>query len=142
MPRKRPTLIDAMMGMAELVALRSTCARAQVGVVITDVSMRQVLSYGYNGNWAGGPNECDGTGVGACGCIHAEENALIKLSSDAHELRLFTTVSPCLMCAKRIINQGRITRVHYGQPYRDGSGLELLPKAGIRVEGYNGSPGA
>lgn len=126
-------MVQVMMDAAALVAQRSTCARAQVGVVIADITLHQILSFGYNGNWAGGPNECDGTGEGACGCIHAEENALIKLAS-SFEARLFTTTSPCVYCAKRIINQGRIKHVYYAERYRDPSGLVLLGEAGIACD--------
>lgn len=133
----RPTMLQVMMQTARVVSERSTCARAQVGVVIADRGLRQILSFGYNGNWAGGPNECDGPCVGACGCIHAEENALIKLSSSDMDLRLFTTMSPCFACAKRIVNQQRITHVYFASVYRDQAGLELLHTAGLQVDILN-----
>jgi dCMP deaminase len=126
-------MTDVMMQVAHLVSDRSTCVRAQVGTVITDKGLRQILSFGYNGNWAGGPNVCDGYEPGRCGCIHAEENALIKLSSAEMDLRLFTTTAPCLACAKRIINQQRIVQVYFMGEYRDPSGVDLLKKVGIEA---------
>ena len=69
---------ELMMKFAEMIATRSTCKRLQVGTVITDWTMRSIRSYGYNGNYRGGPNTCDRSTPGNCGCIHSECNALIN----------------------------------------------------------------
>src|SRR6266550_2535309 len=74
----RIPLEEVYMRMAEELAKRSTCARLQVGSVITSGDLTQVLGIGYNGNARGLPNRCDGTEPGRCGCIHSEANALVK----------------------------------------------------------------
>lgn len=118
------------MGMAS----RSTCARLQVGCVITSIDYRQVLAVGYNGNAAGLANGCDSEEPGKCGCLHAEDNAVINCRAARGEPKIvFVTHSPCVMCAKRFINLGDVVQVYYAQAYRSGEGLDLLIRAGIRV---------
>lgn len=135
----RPELSQVMMGVATMISSRSSCSRRKVGCVITDSSMSQIYSIGYNGNYRGGPNDCDRTQAGNCGCLHAEDNALVKLRTEAHNLRLFTTLSPCMACAKRIINQGHIRSVYYSHEYRDTSPLDILIMDGITLEYHNDS---
>ena len=69
------------MRMAGLLIGRSTCKRLQVGCVIASEDYRKILAMGYNGNASGLPNECDSEEVGKCGCLHAEENAVINCDS-------------------------------------------------------------
>lgn len=128
---ERPSKRETMMGCAHLMALRSTCSRLRVGAVITDPDMTRIYAVGYNGNFRGGPNRCDSDTPGACGCLHAEDNALVKLQTEASELLLFTTASPCSTCAKRIINQGKIKTVYFQQRYRSADGIELLRAADV-----------
>ena len=66
-PPDRIPLEEVYMRMAEELAKRSTCARLQVGTVITTPDLTQVLGIGYNGNARGLPNRCDATTPGACG---------------------------------------------------------------------------
>ena len=126
----RPPLFEVYMRMAEELAKRSTCARLQVGTVITDSRLENVVAIGYNGNARGFPNRCDGPQAGACGCIHSEMNALVKAPGQMREKVAFVTASPCVMCAKLMINSG-VTHVFYRQVYRDPSGVELLAGAGV-----------
>src|SRR5438105_8737187 len=65
----RIPLEEVYMRMAEELAKRSTCARLQVGTVITTPDLTQVLGIGYNGNARGLPNRCDTTTPGSCGCF-------------------------------------------------------------------------
>lgn len=131
----RPSFEEIYMRFAWTLSRRSTCSRLQVGAVIVSADYQQVLSIGYNGNARGLPNKCDSTEPGACGCLHAEENAVIKCTTSRDRSRiLFTTDSPCKMCAKRLINLGLIDRVYYDRQYRNTEGLELLTQAGIRHE--------
>lgn len=124
---------EVCLGMAKLIARRSTCKRLQVGCVITNWDMTRVLAYGYNGNHAGGPNTCDSDTPGQCGCCHSELNALVKAPYDAFEpLQLFCTHTPCKMCAKYIINS-RVRRVVCAQQYRSSEGVDLLHQMGIVV---------
>jgi dCMP deaminase len=116
---------------ANSLSVLSTCERLQVGCVITNVEMTKVLAIGYNGNAKGLSNRCDRPDEpGNCGCIHAEMNALLKVDGSIPEKILFTSVSPCVQCAKAIINAG-VGAVYYGACYRDSEGAALLGKAKI-----------
>lgn len=114
---------------AEIASKRSTCRRLQVGAVIVDSLHPGTIRFGYNGNYSGGPNQCDSSEAGNCGCLHAEINALIK---PGYGTEMFVTVSPCMNCAKAIINSG-IEKVYFREEYRDKAGIELLKSAGIKV---------
>ena len=68
--------------------------------------------------------------------LHAESNAIAKLArSNESGLggTLFVTHSPCIHCAKLILQSG-INRVFYSENYRDSKGLDFLEKSGILVE--------
>lgn len=123
---------DAMLAFAHVLALRSSCNRLQVGAVVTDADMLQVLGIGYNGNVAGGPNHCDRSTPGDCGCVHAELNALLKAPGIVSDKKLFTSVAPCVTCAKAIVNS-RVTEVFFSSKYRVTDGIDLLLERGIRV---------
>lgn len=120
-------------GLAE----RSTCARLSVGCVITSTDFRYVFGAGYNGNAVGLPNECDSPDPGACGCIHAEANAIVNCRADRHEPKVaIVTHSPCRMCAKLLVNLGGVVRVLYSEHYRSPAGLDILSAAGISCEAH------
>jgi dCMP deaminase len=131
----RPPIFEVYMRMAEELAKRSTCARLQVGTVITDPRLENVIAIGYNGNARSFPNECDGPDPGACGCIHSEQNALVKAPGGLADKVAFITASPCVTCAKLLI-QGNISHVFYREIYRDPSGLEVLARAGVTPVQY------
>lgn len=131
--RDRITKEKLLMDFAVSVSGRSTCRRHKVGTVITDSTMREIRSYGYNGNWAGGPNDCDSDRIGECGCIHSECNALINAKKRDSGDILFVTLSPCINCSKMIINAG-IKKVYYHEIYRLKDGINLLRKAGVKVK--------
>lgn len=121
----RKSLEFYIMQFAVNIAERSTCSRAKVGTVITSPDMTEIWSYGYNGNYAGGPNECDHPEEeGDCGCIHAEINAIIKCNKK--QGLIFSTVAPCLKCAKIIINSGKAKTLFFLEYYRDNGGWKLL----------------
>ena len=132
----RIPLEEVYMRMAEELAKRSTCARNQVGSVIASADLTQVLGIGYNGNARGLPNRCDGPEPGRCGCIHSEANALIKAGAAVPGKVMFVTVSPCVMCAKMIVNSN-VERIYFRTPYRDPSGVQVLREAGLEVEVYD-----
>ena len=132
----RIPLEEVYMRMAEELAKRSTCARLQVGSVITTGDLTQVLGIGYNGNARGLPNRCDSREPGNCGCIHSEQNALIKAGAQLPGKAMFVSASPCVMCAKMIINTN-VTHVYYREPYRDSTGLDILRQAGVEVILYD-----
>ena len=129
----RPGWDEIWMKFAHSIAKRSYDPRFQVGAVIVTEDNCQVLAVGYNGNYAGGPNEVESETPGASGMIHAEINALIKLDyNNPKRKKLYLTLSPCRMCAKAIVNSG-IEEVIYKEAYRDTSGVSLLKKCGITV---------
>ncbi|HYR30830.1 MAG TPA: deaminase [Gemmatimonadales bacterium] len=126
----RIPLYEVYMRMAEELAKRSTCARLQVGTVVTDQVLENVLAIGYNGNARGLPNKCDSAVPGSCGCIHSEMNALVKAPGSVRDKVVFVSASPCVMCAKLIINSG-VTHAFYRKAYRDPSGIEVLQQGGV-----------
>jgi len=129
----RPTWPETWMSIARVIAERSYDPRLKVGAIIVSSDNTQMLSGGYNGNYAGGPHEHESPEPGMSGFIHAEINALLKLDfNNPKEKHMYLTHSPCRMCAKCIINAG-IKRVVYGEAYRDPSGVKLLQGVGIKT---------
>ena len=135
-PPDRIPLEEVYMRMAEELAKRSTCARNRVGSVITSSDLTQVLGIGYNGNARGLPNSCDSPEPGRCGCIHSEANALIKAGAQTPGKVMFVTVSPCVMCAKMVVNSN-VARVFFRDAYRDPAGVEVLRRGGVEVAQYD-----
>lgn len=122
------------MDLALTLAERSTCARLNVGTVITSTDYRKVLAIGYNGNAAGLPNHCDRPDAGNCGCLHSEENAVINCDSPrSTEKHVFVTHLPCVGCAKRLINLGGVKKVFYRTEYRSLESIATLRSVGIDV---------
>lgn len=131
----RPTRTDVLMAVAMVMATRSTCNRLQVGCVIAKDG--RIISTGYAGAPSGLPhcgpecnpdNPCNNT-------VHAEAGAIAYAARHGIAVEgatIYCTHSPCLACAKLIINSG-IQEVIYDQEYRDKSGVELLLKAGKSV---------
>jgi len=131
----RPSFQSIYLGLAQILAARSTCRRLKVGTVITSTDFRKVLAVGYNGNATGLPNHCDRDEPGNCGCLHSEENAVINCDSPRFiEKYVFVTHLPCVACAKRLINLGNVRGVFYGQDYRIRDSVELMRSVGIHVE--------
>jgi dCMP deaminase len=124
--------------MAHELSQRSTCRRLQVGCVITSTDFRKVLSVGYNGNASGLANDCDSDEVGNCGCLHAEENAVINCDSPrSAEKIVFVTHLPCVMCTKRLINLGNVRTVYFAKEYRDRRAIEIFNSAAITVTRFS-----
>jgi dCMP deaminase len=137
----RPPLYEVYMRMAEELAKRSTCSRLQVGTVLTDSNLEHVVAIGYNGNARGFPNRCDSTEAGRCGCIHSEMNALVKSPGDMPDKVAFVTASPCVMCAKLMV-QAKVSYLYYRHAYRETAGLEVLERAGVVAVHYTRWRGA
>ena len=60
--------------------------------------------------------------------LHAEANAISKVArsnNSSDGATLYVTASPCMECAKLII-QADIRQVVYGEEYRIADGLELM----------------
>jgi dCMP deaminase len=131
----RPSFQKIYLGLADSLAQRSTCARLNVGTVITSTDFRKVLAVGYNGNATGLPNCCDREEAGNCGCLHSEENAVINCDSPRNvEKYVFVTHLPCVACAKRLINMGSVKCVFYSNDYRTQDSVDLFKTVGIEVE--------
>lgn len=128
----RPSFLSIYMELAKNLAQRSTCRRLWVGAVIATPDARRILSVGYNGNAHGLKNDCDSDEPGKCGCLHAEENAIIKAPPDEPKVVICTHL-PCVMCAKRIIQVGGVQAVHYGTDYRLRDAVAILEAAKIPV---------
>lgn len=131
----RPPLYEVYMRMAEELAKRSTCLRLQVGTVLTDRELENVVAIGYNGNARGFANRCDSSTPGKCGCIHSEMNALVKAPGHLRGKVAFVTASPCVMCAKLMIQAG-VTHFFYRDQYRDPEGIHVLRQGGVTVVHY------
>ena len=135
MQQERPSFEDIYMDLAFSLARRATCARLQVGTVITTTDFRKVLAIGYNGNASGLHNGCDRDEPGNCGCLHSEENAVIQCDAPRYiEKVVFVTHLPCVSCAKRFINLGNVVKIYYQNTYRSVDALALLQKAKISIE--------
>ena len=132
----RIPLEEVYMRMAEELAKRSTCARNQVGSVIANAELTQVLGIGYNGNARGLANTCDSSIPGSCGCVHSEANCLVKAGALIPGKVMFVTTSPCVMCAKMTIN-ANVARVFFRSAYRDQAGLEVLRQGGVEAVLYD-----
>jgi dCMP deaminase len=132
----RPTWDSVWMECAYTMSKRSYDPRFQVGTVVVTDDNTQVLAVGYNGNFAGGPNEVESEVPGESGMIHAEINALLKMDYNNPKKKImYVTLSPCRMCAKAMVNAG-IDHVVYDQEYRDTSGLDVLRDSGIEVSRF------
>ena len=126
---------DKYMQMASVWATNSYCKRRQVGALI--VKDRMIISDGYNGTPSGFENICeDENGATKPYVLHAEANAIskgAKSGNSSEGATLYVTASPCMECAKLIIQSG-IRRVVYRDEYRLTDGIDLLRRAGIEVE--------
>lgn len=120
--------------MARIWSENSYCRRRKVGALI--VKDKMIISDGYNGTPSGFPNICeDGNEVTFPYVLHAEANAITKVarsnnSSDGSTL--YVTASPCVECAKLIIQAG-IRRVVFSELYRITDGIDLLQMAGVET---------
>lgn len=120
--------------MASVWAENSYCTRRQVGALI--VKDKMIISDGYNGTPSGFENICeDENNVTKPYVLHAEANAITKIarsSNSSNGATMYVTASPCIECAKLIIQAG-IKRVVYSEKYRLEDGLNLLKRAGVEV---------
>ena len=132
-PKKQHALDLRYLRMAQIWSENSYCQRRQVGALV--VKDKMIISDGYNGTPSGFENVCEEDGVTKPYVLHAEANAITKLarsSNNSDGSTLYVTASPCIECAKLIIQAG-IKRVVYGEKYRLEDGINLLRRAGIEV---------
>ncbi|MBF1637039.1 MAG: dCMP deaminase family protein [Prevotella sp.] len=135
MNSKQSLLDYRYLRMARIWAENSYCRRRQVGALV--VKDKMIISDGYNGTPSGFENICeDESGTTFPYVLHAEANAITKLarsSNNSDGATLYVTASPCIECSKLIIQAG-IRRVVYAEKYRLTDGIDLLEKAGVKVE--------
>jgi dCMP deaminase len=139
------------MNLATDLAKRSHCVKAQVGAVLAKDT--RIISIGYNGPPSGTHN-CDeewpGVGCardskGSCSlALHAEENAILYAVKNGARLEgatLYTTLSPCLACARLIYSAG-VKQVYYRYSYAEYKGLtsdegvDFLNRFGVNTEKF------
>ncbi len=129
---KQELLDSRYLRMARIWAENSYCERRKVGALI--VKNRMIISDGFNGTPAGFENVCeDESGLTKPYVLHAEANAITKVArsnNSSEGSTLYVTASPCLDCAKLIIQAG-IRRVVFNELYRITDGIDLLRRAGI-----------
>lgn len=138
MPNKE-TLDSIYIEMANSWASLSKAERKKVGCLIVKDGM--IISDGYNGTPSGFDNKCEDVDyfnqlITRKEVLHAESNAITKLAKSTQSSKgatMYITAAPCQDCAKLIIQAG-ISRVVYGEFYKNKSGIDLLKKAGIIVE--------
>ena len=134
MDDKQLLLDKRYMRMARIWAENSYCKRRQVGALL--VKNKMIISDGYNGTPSGFENICeDDNNVSKPYVLHAEANAITKVArshNSSDGATLYVTASPCIECAKLIIQSG-IKRVVYGENYRIMDGIELLKRDNIEV---------
>jgi len=138
-PEEKQHLLDQRyLRMASIWSENSYCVRRKVGALV--VKDKMIISDGYNGTPSGFENVCeDEANVTKPYVLHAEANAITKLArshNNSDGATLYVTASPCLECAKLIIQAG-IRRVVYGEEYRLADGIELLRRARIEVKYLN-----
>ena len=139
MKTEKQELLDyRYLRMARVWAENSYCKRRRVGALV--VKEKMIISDGYNGTPSGFENICeDENGITKPYVLHAEANAITKLARSGNNSdgsTLYVTASPCIECAKLIIQAG-IERVVYGEKYRLTEGIDLLRRANIEVEYLN-----
>lgn len=146
----RPNWDEYFMEMAHVAKKRSTCLTRLAGAVL--VKDNRVISTGYNGTPSktkhcneGGCERCknkfegkiaSGSDLSNCACCHAEENSIVQAAlhgTGTKDTTLYTTFSPCTLCAKMIIN-AQIKRVVAGVSYPDDLGTKLLKEANVQLD--------
>ncbi|WP_129717734.1 dCMP deaminase family protein [Pedobacter sp. SYP-B3415] len=144
----KPSFDHIFMNLATELAARSHCVRAHVGAVLTKDT--RIISIGYNGPPAGTHNcdeewpdtGCQRDSKGSCSlALHAEENAILYAAKNGAKIEgstLYTTLSPCIACARLILSSG-IRTVYFKYSYAaykgldSDEGVDFLRKFGVEV---------
>ncbi|CAG9324702.1 DCD1_1 [Blepharisma stoltei] len=121
----RPSWDTYFMRLAEMAATRTNCMKGGTGAII--VKENRIISTGYNGTPTGIPNCYEGgcekcnsdietpENQEDCMCAHSELNAVLLAGNGSCKgATIYSTVFPCLLCTKAIIQSG-ITRLVYGE---------------------------
>ena len=136
------------MEMTDTISRWASCYQQnrKMGAVI--VRDKRILTTGYNGAPQGVKpcverGEClrrklgiaSGTRAEVCYAVHAEQNALIqaaRMGVSVYGATMYVTYSPCIICARLIINAG-IVKVIYRYDYPDDFSKEILKEAGVEL---------
>lgn len=141
---------------AQIYSEMSYARRKKVGAIL--VKDGRIISTGYNGMPSGMTNDCETRAPGMDEelgyqstmfstkpeVVHAEVNAILfaaKHGQSTDGCTLYVTLSPCVHCAKIIIQSG-IKHLYYTEDYRESSGLDLLKSLNIQctkitIDGQN-----
>ena len=131
----RPSWDEIYMNFAITISERSVDPKYKIGAVAVSKDNDRVLAIGYNGDYAGGPNKRESLETGKSGFIHAEENMLIKLNYSEPYKKVYLTHSPCIYCAKKLIN-GKIDELIYKEVYDQSSLDWLINNSNIKIRQY------
>tara|TARA_Y100000296_G_C5119486_1_gene229600 strand:+ start:333 stop:1013 length:681 start_codon:yes stop_codon:yes gene_type:complete len=127
------------MDLAERVSRMSHAKKKKVGSVL--VKGDRIISFGWNGTPTGFDNECeDEWGDTLFHVLHSELNLIAKLAKSTESSAgstVYCTLSPCIDCAKLLVQAG-VSRVVYKEGYREDAGLQLLRQVDIEVEHLEG----
>lgn len=119
--------------MAYGAASQSVATRKKVGAIV--VTPTGMISVGWNGTPPGLHNSCETMGTTNPEVIHAERNAIDKMTRQGVPTIgsiLFTTTMPCFECSKAIAGLG-LAAIYYDEPYKDTSGVSLLESLGVPI---------
>ncbi len=137
------------MNLASDLAFRSHCVKQQVGAVLTKDT--RIISIGYNGPPPGTHNcdeewpeeGCPRDSRNSCSlALHAEENAILYAVKNGTQIQgstLYTTLSPCIACARLILSSG-IKEVFFKNSYAtykglaNDEGVDFLNKFGVKCQ--------
>jgi dCMP deaminase len=119
-PFRRPSIHEVMLEIANILSQRATCAKLQVGCVLTD-DRNRIIGSGYNGVGRGEVHCTDCACAGAtapkgadlCEAIHAEQNALLTCRDPDAIRTCYTTHAPCMRCTKMLLNTGCISIIFF-----------------------------
>ena len=146
---ERPSYDEYFMEMAHLVAKRSTCLRRNVGAIL--VKDKHILSTGYNGA-PKGLEHCSEVGClrkelgipsgerhEICRGLHAEQNAIIQAAVFGISIKnsvLYCTNTPCVVCAKMLINAG-VKEIVYSGEYPDDLAKKMISESKIKIRNFD-----
>jgi len=147
--RERPSYDEYFMEMAHIVAKRSTCMRRKVGAIL--VKDKHILSTGYNGA-PKGLKHCSEVGClrkklgipsgerhEICRGLHAEQNAIIQAAVFGISIKnsvLYCTNTPCVVCAKMLINAG-VKEIVYSGEYPDDLAKRMINESKIKIRNFD-----
>jgi len=145
----RPNYDEYFMEMAHVVKKRSTCLRRKVGAIL--VKNKHILSTGYNGA-PKGLKHCEEVGClrqklkvpsgqrhEICRGLHAEQNAIIQAAVFGISIKdsvLYCTNTPCVVCAKMLINAG-VKEIVFEGDYPDDLAKKMLSESFIKIRNFN-----